>query len=79
MAKHPVPKKKHSKTRSKTRYNTYKVAAQKRLTNAVQLVACSNCAQPRRVHHACAACGMYRGRQVLDMQKKMTKVTKIQA
>ena len=33
MPKHPVPKKKQSKTRSKKRYHTYENKAQKRLTN----------------------------------------------
>jgi len=33
MPKHPVPKKKHSKTRSKKRYSTYQGRARLRLLN----------------------------------------------
>lgn len=79
MAKHSVPKRKQSKTRSKKRYSAFRNAAQKRLMAGVRLVNCGNCGQPRRIHHVCTACGMYRGRQVLDTQKKVAKVTKIQA
>lgn len=79
MPKHPVPKQKQSKTRSKKRYSAYRVGQQTRLKESIQLVDCSNCLAPRRVHHVCKACGMYRGRQVLDIQKKMKKITTIQA
>jgi large subunit ribosomal protein L32 len=79
MPKHPVPKKKHSRTRSKQRYHTYENEAQKRLTKNLTLVACSNCTEMRRAHHVCESCGMYRGRQVIDMEKKMKKVTTIKA
>ncbi|MBT5015892.1 50S ribosomal protein L32 [Candidatus Peregrinibacteria bacterium] len=79
MPKHPVPKQKQSKTRSKRRYHTFEGRVRKKLTNRIQLVKCSQCGEKRRIHHACASCGMYRGRQVLNVDKKMQKITKMQA
>ncbi len=79
MPKHPVPKQKQSKTRSKKRYHTFEGIVRKKLTDKIQLVECKSCGEKRRVHHACANCGMYRGRQVLNVDKKMKKITKMQA
>lgn len=79
MAKHAVPKQKQSKTRSKRRYRTFENAARVRLSGMIQLTPCSNCSEMRRIHHACMACGIYRGRQVIDQQKKMENITKIKA
>jgi large subunit ribosomal protein L32 len=67
MAKHPVPKKKMSKARMRTRHTAFQLAAQKRLSNAVQLTKCDACGEPRRVHFACPSCGTYRGRKIVDM------------
>ena len=79
MPKHPVPKQKQSKTRSKRRYKTFANNTRRKLTNVTKLVACSNCSEMRRTHHACLKCGMYRGRKVIDMEKKLKKITKMQA
>lgn len=79
MAKHAVPKRKQSKARSQRRYHTFETLAQKRLLNGINLVACGSCGQMRKVHHACPACGMYRGRQVVNMEKAVKKITTIQA
>jgi len=37
------------------------------------LVECSHCHEMRRAHHACPACGWYRGRQVLEIKAKSTE------
>ncbi len=34
-----------------------------------QLVECRNCHQMRRSHHVCPNCGMYNGRQVLEIEE----------
>ena len=34
---------------------------------------CSNCGQPVISHTTCLNCGYYRGRQVIDVLKKLTK------
>lgn len=79
MAKHPVPKKKTSKTKTGMRYGSFARSVRKRLTATVNLVDCPNCKEKRLSHHACPSCGKYRGRQVLDMTKQIEKVTKVKA
>jgi large subunit ribosomal protein L32 len=80
MAKHPVPKQRSTSTRSKTRYSTWKTNELKRLTKVSKTVDCPKCKQPRLPHTACATCGYYRGRVVVDLAAKdAKKVQKIQA
>ncbi|MDP4008166.1 MAG: 50S ribosomal protein L32 [Candidatus Peregrinibacteria bacterium] len=79
MAKHPVPKRKTSKTRTKKRYASFKTRNITRMLNAVQLTVCEKCGEKRRAHHLCEACGVYRGRQVLKVKSVDDKITKIQA
>ncbi|MBA2276370.1 MAG: 50S ribosomal protein L32 [Chloroflexia bacterium] len=35
-----------------------------------QLVECRNCRQMRRSHHVCPNCGVYRGRQVIEIEER---------
>ena len=79
MAKHPVPKRKTSKKRTKSRYASFKSKSIKHLMDLVQLVDCEKCGEKRRAHHLCEACGTYKGRQVIKMKSGHDKVTKIQA
>ena len=79
MAKHPVPKKKTSKTKTGMRYGSYARRTRIRLLGTVNLVDCSSCKEKKISHHACPSCGKYRGRQVLDMTKQIEKVTKVKA
>ncbi len=37
---------------------------------------CSNCGVAKMRHTACASCGMYRGKKVLDLVKKAEKKVK---
>ncbi|PIT98228.1 MAG: 50S ribosomal protein L32 [Candidatus Andersenbacteria bacterium CG10_big_fil_rev_8_21_14_0_10_54_11] len=39
----------------------------------VQLAACQRCQAPVRPHTACPNCGTYRGREVIDVMKKLDK------
>lgn len=64
MAKHPVPKKKTSKARGSRRYKAFQNKARRRLTEAIQLVKCPSCGDMIRAHHACNACGSYRGKDL---------------
>lgn len=57
-----LPKKRVSNARQGNRRAHHKV-------KIPQLTICSNCRQPRRSHHACPNCGMYRGRQVFEVNK----------
>jgi len=56
-----VPKRKTSKMRLRTRK-----AANR--WHAPKLGKCVQCGAPLRSHTACPACGIYRGRQVLDVE-----------
>jgi len=79
MPKHPVPKKKTAKTTSKQRYGAFKTKVLKKLTNKTNLVDCPSCGQKKLNHHVCKECGQYKGEEVLNMGKKIDKVTKIKA
>ncbi len=79
MAKHPVPKKKTSKARTKRRYSKFVFETVKKLGNRVNLSKCPNCGATKRNHHACLECGTYKGRQVLNDQKDSDNITKIKA
>lgn len=80
MAKHPVPKQKQSKSRSSRRYKTFVGKAQKKLTNAANLMDCPKCGAPMKMHNVCKACGFYRGKDLMAKVKKAeAKVTKIKA
>ncbi len=79
MPKHPVPKKKKSKSESKKRYGSFQTKVLKKLTNTVKLVDCPNCGAKALSHTVCKECGQYRGRQVIDKNKAVEKITKIKA
>ncbi len=79
MAKHPVPKRKTSKSHTRIRHSAFRAKTVKKLLDGVRLVPCDNCGVKRLSHHVCTACGMYRGRQVLKIKSPDDKVTKIKA
>ncbi|PIR55188.1 50S ribosomal protein L32 [Candidatus Peregrinibacteria bacterium CG10_big_fil_rev_8_21_14_0_10_36_19] len=79
MAKHPVPKKKTNKSDTKRRYGSFKTKVLKKLTNLLNLASCPDCGSKIPAHRACPDCGKYKGRQVIDKQKKVDKITKIKA
>ncbi len=79
MPKHPVPKKKTAKADSKKRYGSFKTKVLRKLTNFVNLTNCPDCGAKKLTHVVCKECGKYRGRQVIDKQKKIDKITKIKA
>jgi large subunit ribosomal protein L32 len=78
MPKHPVPKKKTTKAKSKKRYGSFQTKVLRQLSN-VQLKDCPNCGAKRLAHTVCKECGQYKGRQVIDKQKQVDKITKIKA
>ena len=53
------PKRKTSKARRDKRRSHHAIAD-------VTLAKCSNCGEMHRYHHACASCGYYRGRMVVN-------------
>ncbi len=60
MAKHPVPKKKTSKSKRDMRRSHHALVAP-------NLVECPQCHNKKLQHHICPSCGYYDGRQVLSV------------
>jgi large subunit ribosomal protein L32 len=60
MAKHPVPKKKTSKSKRDMRRSHHALVAP-------NLTTCKNCGSKKLQHVVCPSCGQYDGRQVLKM------------
>lgn len=58
-----VPKKRTSKMRRNRRR-----AANSKLREAIQVILCPKCNEPVLPHRACAACGYYRGREVIAVE-----------
>lgn len=80
MAKHPVPKKKVSQSRTAKRYAAFALKKHRKLESFVNVVLCKSCGGPTLNQHACPACGKYRGgRSVTDISKVVDKITKIKA
>ncbi|MCA9839460.1 MAG: 50S ribosomal protein L32 [Trueperaceae bacterium] len=61
MAKHPVPKKRMSRSARDTR------RAHDALT-APTLVACPQCKEMKPPHQVCPHCGTYKGKEVLTIE-----------
>lgn len=59
----PVPKKRHSNTRTNRRRANWKI-------KPVNFYSCPSCGEPILPHNACPSCGMYQGRQVLKIKEK---------
>lgn len=57
----PVPKGKKSKAKTRQRRSIHD-----RITPP-QVIACSNCGEPKLPHRLCLSCGTYRGRQVIAL------------
>jgi len=58
-----VPKAKTSRSKRNMRRSHHALTA-------VGYAECSNCGELKRPHHVCAACGHYRGRDVLMIQRE---------
>ena len=58
-----VPKKRTSKMRRDRRR-----AGNNNLRTAVQVIQCPKCKEPVMPHRACASCGTYKGREVLQVE-----------
>ncbi|MEI6222039.1 MAG: 50S ribosomal protein L32 [bacterium] len=59
----PLPKRKHSKSRSRTR----------RAHDALvvpNVVECPNCNAYKKTHHVCPECGVYKGRNIITPKAK---------
>lgn len=62
----PVPKQKKSKSATRQKRNHHAL-------NKAGLAKCLKCGSLLRPHFACANCGTYAGREVIDMMVKLSK------
>lgn len=62
----PVPKKRHSNTRTNRRRANWKV-------KPVNFGVCQSCGEPVLPHRACRACGSYQGRLAVAVKNKKEK------
>lgn len=58
-----VPKRRTSKSVGRKRRTHQK-------TTAPNVSTCSECGEPKLMHHACKACGKYRGRDVIQVEEE---------
>ena len=79
MAKRSTPKKQQANSQSSRRYKAFQNKARKRLVNLTALSKCDKCAEMKLAHRACAECGYYKGRVVIDKSKAVDKITKVKA
>lgn len=77
--KKPTPKRQACHSQTSRRYKAFKNFAQKRLAGSLHLTQCPHCLEAKLQHSACPACGKYEKRQVLNMEKKVDKITKVKA
>jgi len=62
----PVPKKRHSNTRTRTRRANWKL-------KKLNLSTCPQCKSAVLPHHACKNCGTYQGRTVIKIKSEKEK------
>ncbi|MFO7638540.1 MAG: 50S ribosomal protein L32 [bacterium] len=62
----PVPKKRHSKTRSRKRRTHWKLTAP-------AVVDCPHCHESKLPHRVCPHCGYYAGKEVIVVSKDTGK------
>ncbi|MBU2037337.1 50S ribosomal protein L32 [Patescibacteria group bacterium] len=62
----PVPRQRHTKSK-RNRQRSHQAL------KALGLTKCLKCGQPILPHQVCKNCGTYKGREVLDVMKKLTK------
>ncbi len=79
MSKKPTPKQKTSKKRTSERHAAWRTRARVQLIEKYQVVECPNCKAPKLNQMVCPQCGQLNGKQVIDMNKKTDKITKIKA
>jgi large subunit ribosomal protein L32 len=72
-----VPKKKHSKQRTRTRHSAWLLVQRKKLGNLINVVSCPSCKADIPERTACPACGKYKGRQIIkkDTQSDISVIS----
>lgn len=57
-----LPKRRHSKTRSRKRRTHWKL-------NPPSLSVCPECSEPKMPHRVCPSCGYYNGRSIFESEE----------
>ncbi len=65
-----VPKKKVSKTQTRTRHATWQTINVKKMDKTYKLTVCKNCWKKKLSHQVCPYCGYYKGKQVVTIKTK---------
>ncbi len=68
-----VPKKKHSKQRSRVRHSAWQVKTRKKLIDNINIVTCSNCEARIKERTICPECGFYKW---IEMKKVKVNTAK---
>jgi len=69
MSKKPVPSKKQAVSSTRSRHGSWVRNLRVKLSNKITLDTCPECGAKKRRHFACADCGMYKERQVVNVKK----------
>ncbi|HCB51886.1 TPA: 50S ribosomal protein L32 [Patescibacteria group bacterium] len=64
------PKKKVSKTQSRTRHSTWETINLKKISNTYKVSTCKNCGAKKLAYKVCPVCGYYKGKQVITIKSK---------
>jgi large subunit ribosomal protein L32 len=59
-----VPKKRHSKSRSRKRRSSHQ------RMDAPNVILCPKCSEPKLSHRVCKSCGTYKGREVIEIAEE---------
>ena len=79
MAKHPVPKKKKARARGRRQYAEFARKKKARLAAITNVHNCPDCGSPKLRQKICLNCGKFRGIQIVSIDKKIAKITKVKA
>lgn len=79
MAKHPVPKKKVSQSRTAKRYASFAHKKHVKIEGYTNVITCASCGSSKLNQQACPKCGMFRGKALKAAQVTTAPVTKIKA
>ena len=64
------PRKKISKTSTRSRHSTWKTINLKKLTKKYQTTKCPQCWANMLTHRVCPVCGYYNGKQIITIKTK---------
>lgn len=79
MSKKPVPKKRTTVAKTKSRYSRYQYEKRRKLDNALALDSCRTCGAVKKRHFLCLSCGEYKGVKIVDVVKYSKPLRELEA